>query len=173
MIANLQTARLILRRPAAHDWPQARNFFMSDRAKGIGGPDTLGVAWRAFANKLGHWELLGFGMWAVTRKSDDTVLGLIGAWCPADWPENEIGWLIFDPRIEGTGIAHEAARAALDHAFHILAWETAVSYIAQDNVRSIALAERLGAVIDPDAANPRPEKPCLVYRHPNPMRKAA
>ncbi len=171
MIAHvpvLETERLTLRRPAPRDWPQARDFFMSDRASGIGGPDTLGVAWRAFATKLGHWQIHGFGMWTATRKDDDTALGMFGAWCPADWPENEIGWLIFAQDLEGTGLAFEAARAAVDHDYQTLGWTTVVSYITHDNARSIALATRLGARLDANATPPRPDNPCLVYRHPAP-----
>ena len=167
-VPTLETERLILRRPAPRDWPRARDFFMSERASGIGGPYTLGKAWRAFAAELGHWEILGFGMWAVTRTGDDTALGLVGAWCPADWPENEIGWMIFAEKIESTGIASEAARAAVDHAFATLKWDTVVSYVDPGNARSIKLAERLGAIPDPDAPQPDSDKPCLVYRHPKP-----
>lgn len=165
---RLETVRLILRRPNGSDWPQARDFFTSDRATGIGGPLTLGKAWRSFAAEIGHWDILGYGMWAVTRRGDDTAVGLIGPWCPADWPETEIGWMIWADDLEGTGIATEAARAAIDHAWQVLGWSTAVSYIAPDNTRSIRLAERLGAVHDPDAPQPKPETPCLVYRHPAP-----
>ena len=168
-VAVLETERLTLRRPDARDWPQARDFFMSDRAIGIGGPDTLGVAWRAFATWLGHWQIHGFGMWAVTLTGDDTAIGRVGAWYPPDWPENEIGWFIFKRDLEGTGIAHEAARAAVDHAFATLGWKTVVSYIGADNQRSIALAERLGARHDPHATSPWPDTPCLVYRHPAPQ----
>jgi RimJ/RimL family protein N-acetyltransferase len=41
-----------------------------------------------------------------------------------------------------------------------------VSYIDRNNSRSIALAERLGAVPDPDAATPD-NSDDLVYRHPS------
>jgi RimJ/RimL family protein N-acetyltransferase len=51
------------------------------------------------------------------------------------------------------------------HAFRDLGWTTAVSYIDPDNARSIALAERLGAVRDRGARQPVFDKPCLVYRH--------
>lgn len=168
MTDMLHTPRLILRRPAGQDWPLVRDFFMSDRASGIGGPHSLGAAWRHFAAEVGHWEILGCGMWAVTLRGDDTILGLIGPWCPADWPENEIGWLILDPATEGTGIATEAARAAISHAWDVLGWDSIVSYVAPTNTRSIRLAEKLGAVLDPDAPQPKPDQPCLVYRHPKP-----
>lgn len=44
-----------------------------------------------------------------------------------------------------------------------------VSYIDPDNTRSRALAERMGAVCDPDAALPHfthGQSAPLVYRHP-------
>lgn len=166
MIDLLHTERLTLRRPAGGDWPALRAFHMSDRASYVGGPRDLGAAWRIFAAEVGHWDIFGFGMWAVTVTGDDAAIGLIGPWSPPDWPENEIGWFVFGGA-EGKGYAAEAARAALTHAFDTLGWDTAVSYIAPGNARSIALAERLGAVLDPDAALP-PGEPCLVYRHTPP-----
>lgn len=163
----LTTDRLILRKPGGRDTDTVLAFFQSDRAEYVGGPYTLGRAWRHFASEVGHWDLLGFGMWAITLKGDDRILGLAGPWCPADWPEPEIGWLVFDG-VEGKGIAFEAAQATLAHAFGTLGWTTAVSYIDHDNARSIALAKRLGAVLDPDAPQPKADYDCLVFRHPTP-----
>ncbi len=168
MMDVLHTNRLVLRRPAARDWDAARAFFTSDRSKGIGGPYELGRAWVVFAAEIGHWEIFGYGMWAVTLRDEDVAIGLVGPWTPANWPETEIGWTIWAPDLEGTGIATEAARAAIDHAWQVLGWDTIVSYIAPDNARSIRLAEKLGAVHDPDAPQPKPDTPCLVYRHPRP-----
>ncbi len=168
MIERLDTLRLVLRRPAGRDWPQAREFFLSDRSAGIGGPLTLGRAWRMFASELGHWDICGYGMWTVTRRGDDTAIGMIGPWTPADWPETEIGWMIWSADLQGIGIATEAAQATIRHAYEVLGWQTAVSYIAPTNTRSIRLAEKLGAVVDPDAAQPPVDKPVLVYRHPQP-----
>ncbi|MEX0366522.1 MAG: GNAT family N-acetyltransferase [Ruegeria sp.] len=165
---TLETERLILRKPAGRDTDAMLQLFQSDRAVHIGGPYSLGRAWRHFASEIGHWDILGFGMWAVTTKDDDQILGMVGPWCPADWPENEIGWLVL-PEAEGKGIAFEAAQATIRHAFEVLGWETAVSYIDADNARSIALAERLGATLDPDAPQPKIDTPCLVYRHPRPI----
>jgi len=64
---------------------------------------------------------------------------------------------------EGQGIGYEAAIAIRRYVFRDLGWDTAVSYIDQDNTRSIRLAERLGAVLDTEAARPAPKD--LVYRH--------
>lgn len=167
---TLQTERLILRRPEPGDYGVFRSFMMSDRSKGIGGPKIVGPTWRAFAAELGHWEMLGYGMWAVTIRGDNDAVGLVGPWTPEDWPETEIGWMIFDEAVEGTGVAFEAAKAAIAHAYDALNWRTAVSYIAPGNDRSIKLAEKLGAKLDVMATVPDPEDPCLVYRHPQPGR---
>lgn len=168
----IETERLRLRRPEPRDAGAMVRFLTSRRAAGIGGPHGAGRAWRSFAAELGHWDIHGFGMFAVTeRTGDDAALGLVGPWFPIDWPETEIGWMMFEGA-EGRGIAFEAARAAIDHAFGDLGWDTAVSYIAPDNARSIRLAERLGARRDPEAAVPDPDKPCLVYRHPRPATEA-
>ncbi|MBI1417588.1 MAG: GNAT family N-acetyltransferase [Limimaricola sp.] len=174
MTVTLQTPRLVLRRPAPRDWPAWNGFFQSERSAGVGGPRSLGASWRGFAGELGHWEIFGYGMWAVTLRGDatDTAVGLVGPWTPADWPETEIGWMIWDDKIEGTGIATEAARAALTHAWDVLGWTTIVSYIAPDNARSIRLAEKLGATLDPAAPQPKPDAPVLVYRHPRPRAAA-
>ncbi|MGR3502641.1 GNAT family N-acetyltransferase [Pseudaestuariivita sp.] len=161
----LETQNLTLRKPGPQDIDAAVAFFTSDRAQYVGGPHTPGMAWRHFAAEVGHWDLRGYGMWAFCRKGTDDALGLVGPWYPNDWPETEIGWMAF-AHAEGKGLTFEAANAALDHAYGTLGWSTAVSYIDARNTRSIALAERLGATVDPYAPQPKPDLPCLVYRHP-------
>lgn len=165
---TLQTERLILRRPEPGDYGAFRGFLTSDRHHGSNGPASVGEAWRAYAAELGHWEMLGYGMWAVTVRGDNDAVGLVGPWTPEDWPETEIGWMIFDPAVEGTGVAYEASKAAITHAFNALNWRTAVSYIDPDNLRSIALAQKLGARLDVTAKVPAKYPNGLVYRHPDP-----
>ncbi|MEO1469991.1 MAG: GNAT family N-acetyltransferase [Pseudomonadota bacterium] len=163
----VETERLILRAPEAGDWPAWEAFFTSDRAQYVGGPGDSGQAWRAFGHIIGHWVLRGWGSFIATLRADGRPVGQIGPWYPAGWPERELGWTIWDPAIEGTGIAAEAATAARLHAYRTLGWVTAVSYVDHGNARSVRLAERLGCTLEPDAATPRGE-PCHVYRHPSP-----
>ena len=166
MMTTIETKRLVLRKPINDDWADMRDFFMSARAQYVGGPYTLGRAWRQFSAEVGHWSLLGCGMWAVTEKTYGKLQGFVGAWCPADWPEREIGWVMLE-RAEGKGFGFEAAQAAIHDVYNRLKWDTAVSYIMHENVRSIALALRLGATLDKHAQRPNSEAyPCLVYRHP-------
>jgi RimJ/RimL family protein N-acetyltransferase len=151
----LTTDRLILRPPAAEDFPGYRDFYMSDRSRHAHGPLTETQAWYAFCVEMAHWPMRGFGMFTVLTQADpETPIGLVGPWFPADWPEREIGWLLWDGH-EGHGYADEAARACLIHAFEHLGWDTAVSYIAPENTGSVALAERLGAQLD-DAPAAKP-----------------
>ncbi len=166
MTATLQTPRLVLRQPNKGDWPIYHAFMDSDRAEFFGSQGDLGKIWKTFASELGHWEMFDQGMWVITRRGDDTCLGIAGPWTPPHWPESEIGWMIFDPSLEGTGIATEAAIATIKHAYDVLGWQTAVSYIHKDNIRSIRLAEKLGAKLDENA--PSTGADMLTYRHPVP-----
>jgi RimJ/RimL family protein N-acetyltransferase len=166
----LHTERLTLRRPVPADWDAFRDFMFSDRATMFGSHRNLGKAFRSFASELGHWEIFGYGMFAVTRREEDRAVALVGPWSPPDWPEREIGWMVLSAEAEGTGIAREAAVAALDHIWRWLRWDTLVSYIYEDNDRSRRLAERLGAALDPEATPSEGplDKRVLVYRHPRP-----
>ncbi len=161
---TLHTARLTLRLPGPQDFSAQAAFLASDRSRFVGGPMAAGEAWRALAYVIGHWTMRGFGKWAVTLRGTDQAIGLVGLYFPSDWPEQEIGWHLWDEAAEGKGHAFEAATAARTHAFTTLGWTTAVSYIALENTRSIALAERLGAIRDPQARTPDND-PVLVYRH--------
>lgn len=166
----LETARLVLRAPAARDWPAYRALMTSERSRGLGGPFDAARAFRDFAVEIAHWELRGFGPWALCLKGTDESLGLVGPWFPEGWPEREISWLLWAEG-EGRGYAREAAEAALAYVFGVAGWDTAVSYVDPENMRSIALAERLGAVRDPAAAPLSPGD--IVFRHAAPARRGS
>jgi RimJ/RimL family protein N-acetyltransferase len=163
----IETERLVLRAPVPEDWPHWRAFAESGRAAFVGGPMDEGKAWRAFCHIVGMWAVRGYGFFAFGPRLGGAPVGMAGPWHPADWPEREIGWSVWAAEAEGRGLAAEAAQAARAFAYGTLGWDSAVSYIAHGNARSIRLAERLGARPDPDAAQPEGE-PCLVYRHPGP-----
>ncbi|MEL6125883.1 MAG: GNAT family N-acetyltransferase [Pseudomonadota bacterium] len=166
-IPTLETERLVLRPPASRDVDACITFYASERARFVGGPSAEHDAWVIMSRILGHWAMRGFGLWALTLKGDDRIRGVFGHWKPGTRPENEIGWSLWDPTLEGKGYAHDAALACRTHAYDVLGWKTAVSYIAYENDRSVALAKRLGAWEDPDA--PRIEgKEHYVFRHPGP-----
>jgi RimJ/RimL family protein N-acetyltransferase len=171
----LETERLVLRAPAARDWPAWRDFIQSERGVWMRADPRINeeTAWRAWAGVIGHWVMRGWGSFVFTTHDSDRALGMTGPWAPAGWPEFEIGWSVWAPGDEGRGYVAEAARCAIDHAFRRLGWHTAVSYIAHENTRSIALAKRLGARRDDSAATPRNDTGCAAYRHPHPDEAAA
>lgn len=163
---RIETAHLTLRRPQAGDWEAWAAFMGSERARYVGGPYDRELAWRSYAQVVGHWVLRGWGSFVLTRRGSDAALGSVGPWFPEGWPEHELGWTIWSAEAEGAGYAFEAAEAARRHAYDVLGWTTAVSYIDPANARSIALAERLGAVEDAHARRVHADD--LVYRHPGP-----
>jgi len=166
----LETERLILRAPQASDFEHFAPFAMSDRARFVGGgsDETMGYAWRVFSTITGHWHLRGFGIFVVEVKATGQPVGSMGPWYPAGWPEKELSWTIWTEAAEGQGYAFEAIIAIRRHTYVDLGWSTAVSYIDEDNARSLALAKRLGCRHDPAADNPHPDDPVQVWRHPSP-----
>jgi RimJ/RimL family protein N-acetyltransferase len=109
----------------------------------LGDPQDRNLAWRGIAQWIGHWELRGYGLWAVERKSDGVLLGRVGLWNPEGWPGVEVGWALARGSW-GQGYAYETAVAAADWAWENLAIERLLSVIASDNGRSRRVAERLG-----------------------------
>lgn len=108
-----------------------------------GSPISRADAWRQMAMYLGHWELRGFGTWAVSELASGEFVGRVGLHYPEGWPDGELGWTIAR-KFWGRGYAGEAARASIAHAFSTLGWSHLVSLIHPDNHRSARLAERLG-----------------------------
>jgi RimJ/RimL family protein N-acetyltransferase len=165
-IPTIETRRLILRGPEPEDYPDFKATFTSYRARFMGGPLNPYEAWMLYAAEIGHWTIRGYGMWMIHDKATGETYGMAGGWKPAKWPEAELAWVIW-PDKAGRGFALEATHAARRH-FYANGWDGAVSYIDPKNLDSIRLAERLGAVKDPEAATIDGND--AVYRHPSPAR---
>src|SRR5689334_19387454 len=101
--------------------------------------------WRALASYLGHWQLRGFGPYAVVERSSGAMVGPVGLWFPIEWPEPEIKWSLAR-RFWGFGFATEAGAAVRDMAAAVLRRTRLISVIRPGNVRSQAVARRLGGV---------------------------
>ncbi|MGJ8603351.1 MAG: GNAT family N-acetyltransferase [Marivita sp.] len=160
----ITTPRLRLRQHVASDLELLCDLFETARSHHMGGPIPRKQAWRWMASEIAMWDLMGHGAWGIETQTG-MFLGQIGILQPPHFPEREIGWTLLE-HAESKGYATEAAMAALAWG-----WEqdfpTLVSYIAPQNTLSIALAKRLGAVHDPDAALPEGETSAdtIVYRH--------
>jgi RimJ/RimL family protein N-acetyltransferase len=100
-------------------------------------------AWRQMAMILGHWQLRGYGLWAVEERASGELIGRIGFFNPEGWPGFELGWVL-RRQSWGRGYATEGARRALAHAFGEMGRERVISLIYPANTPSIRVAERLG-----------------------------
>lgn len=169
MIApTLSTERLTLRPYRLDDFAHLVAVYATERSRYVGGPLPEKQVWLGFMNTIGQWPILGMGGWAVDLTGTGECVGEVAVTRPVDYPETELGWLLFNGR-EGQGYAFEAATAARDHAFDVIRPPSLVSYIDPDNRASIRLAERLGGVRDHGAPTPNGD-PCLVFRYPVPAR---
>ncbi|MEL6584532.1 MAG: GNAT family N-acetyltransferase [Pseudomonadota bacterium] len=164
-MSTLQTERLTLRPHVMADFEDYAALFASERSRYMGGPLTRAAAWHAFSSDVAQAPL-GLGQaWAILRTKDDAHTGQVVLQHPPSYPEQELGWQLYDG-FEGKGYAREAAQAARDFAFGSLGWDTFVSYVDPDNAASIKVAEAIGGVLDPAA--PAPDEGDLVFRHTRP-----
>lgn len=165
-IPTITTDRLILRAPREEDVPPFATFYASDAARFVGGPMRDFEVWRYLAEVIGHWQLRGFGRWIVERKDTPGAIGLAGLHAPLDWPEPEVGWMLWDKN--GKGFATESGLAARDYAYETLGLNTLISSIAPDNKGSIRVAERMGAMREANDFHHPVYGPLAIYRHPAP-----
>lgn len=167
MIApTLTTARLTLRAYRLEDFDKLAAIYHTERSRYIGGPLPAHMVWLGFMNGIGQWPILGLGTWAVDLTATGACIGEVGVTRPVDYPETELGWLLFDG-YEGQGYAFEAAQVARAYAFETVRSPSLVSYVDPDNEPSIRLAQRLGGERDPTAPTPH-GAPTLVFRYPIP-----
>lgn len=159
----LETDRLILRAPGAVDLPAMTGFLGSPFARFFGGPMDAEDAWYKFSAYIGQWTLRGYGLFAITLKTDAKTIGFCGPMHPGGQAEPEMSWLLCTPEYAGRGFAQEASGTVIAHLFQTNHWDSLVSFIHPDNTASARLAERLGAV--PDPATPSDIKGCDTWRH--------
>src|SRR5262245_7861347 len=112
-----------------------------------GQPLTRPEAWRQMAMLLGHWQLRGYGVWAVEERASGRFLGRIGLFNPEGWPGLECLWTLARGAW-GKGYATEGARRALEYAFTHLRQARVISLIRPGNTVSIRVAERLGQTLE-------------------------
>ncbi|MEM1373161.1 MAG: GNAT family N-acetyltransferase [Pseudomonadota bacterium] len=163
---TLHTERLRLTALGERHFEPLAAFYADERSSFVGGPLTAERTWRALATEIGHWTLRGYGRFAVELTKTDEMVGLIGPWYPAGWPEPELGWDLMNG-FEGQGFAAEAARAARDWVYREKGWTTAISLTADGNTASAKLAQRLGCTHD-GCFSHEIFGDMDVWRHPNP-----
>ncbi len=148
---TLETERLVLRQYCKEDFRPHLAIVGDDEVmRHFGG---VGISaedcWRRLSAMVGSWSLLGFGGWAVVRRSDNKLIGMVSlfnGWRdmePQFGEDPEMGW-IFATEVHGQGLASEACVAVLAWADEALQAVPIWAIIAPENEPSLRLAERLG-----------------------------
>ena len=140
---TLTTARLRLRRPYAEDLSAYRAHYTSDRSVFQGGPYSTQQCFERLAAMIGHWELRGFGRYVI--ELDGQGIGHVGPLQIDDASAPELTWSLWHQDFEGNGYASEGADAVAQHLLKDCGWSRLVVLIQPENVRSMRVAERLGA----------------------------
>lgn len=159
---TLTTERLILRPIRFDDFAEYERLMASPRSGYMGGPFGTAAAWGLFCHEVALWHLAGHGGLSIEVRSSGACVGQVGINHGPLFPERELGWQLYEP-YEGKGYVTEAAQALLAWAFAELGLTTLVSYVDPENVRSGAVAKRLGGVLDHVA--PRQDASDLVFRY--------
>jgi len=117
-----------------------------------------------------HFAEYGYGPWAVQRLDTGDFIGYVGLmWQTFDaafTPALEVGWRL-SRQNWGNGYATEAARESLRIAFDVLGEEEVVSMTVPQNIKSIAVMQRIGMTRDPidDFEHPRLPMGHRLRRH--------
>lgn len=149
-IPTINTRRLTLRAMRAEDFGRfAEIWAMPEVVTHISGkPRPKSESWDAFLRNAGHWQITGFGQWAIEVHRQVQMAGqtgfLFGSRGLGDDfdPFPEAGW-VMAPESQGQGLGLEAVRAAHDWFDRVITGPT-VCIIAPDNAGSLRIAETLG-----------------------------
>lgn len=151
MTHQLETERLILRVHQKDDIVERAALWRHpDVIRYIGNfARTTEEAWERMLFLIGHWQINGYGYWAVESKESRKMIGEIGfmdAKREIDLPFDnsfEAGWVIH-PHFHGQGIAYEAMTAAQTWLDDHFSKPHSFCMIHPENAASIGFAQRLG-----------------------------
>lgn len=148
---RIETERLVLRVLGLEDFDDyaavsadPATFRFSER-----GPMSSDEAWTRLLRHVGHWALMGWGLFAVEEKATGRFVGEAGL---GDFRRGlgshydgvpEAAWTIA-PWAQGHGYATEAMAAALAWVEQRLGAERSVCLIHVDNAASRRVADKLG-----------------------------
>ena len=160
---HLTGKRVLLRLPTLEDLDGFRRVFTDPdvmRYVAYGRPLTDAEAAEWVSRMIAHFDIDGFGQFALTRRGDGVLMGRAGL-LPLDpttlqsgflselgpRAEIEIGWTLAR-KFWGNGYATEAATLIRDWAWRELGRSRLVSIIQVGNAQSVRLAQKLGATLE-------------------------
>lgn len=147
-----QTSRLLLRHFTMDDLASLDTMHSDPEVvRFIGGVKTLEQTRARLKVWLEEYQRYGFSKWAVVLRSSGELIGRCGLSLEQidGIPEWELGWT-FARAHWGNGYATEAAKAAMEHSFNVLALKRLISLIRPGNASSVRVAERLSMIYERD-----------------------
>lgn len=150
IIPTINTSALTLRGMRTEDFKRFSDIWaMRDVVTYIGAkPWPRARSWNAFLRNAGHWQIVGFGQWAIQVHGTADMAGqtgfLFGSRGLGDDfdPFPEARWIL-SPEYQGRGLGRNAAGAAHDWFDRVISGRT-VCMINPENKRSVQIAEHLG-----------------------------
>lgn len=147
----IETERLILRGYTPEDFAAFEAMWADeDVVRFIGGQvSTREQSWQRFLARIGGWNQMGFGFFAVIEKASGHLVGEAGfheARRQIEPPLEgtlEAGWVLM-PSAQGWGYATEAMQAAIGWAEAAFAGRRMTCLIDPDNLASMRVASKLG-----------------------------
>jgi len=147
----LESDRLVLRGHRADDLEQCAAMWSDPVVTRytIGSPSSEQRTWLRLLAYIGHWDLLGFGYWALEEKASRRYVGELGF---ADFKRRlepsidgvpELGWALA-PHAHGKGYATEALQAVLRWGAAHFGDVQTVCIINPENAASLRVAAKLG-----------------------------
>ena len=149
-VPTINTPRLTLRAMRPEDFGRFAQIWACPEvvAHISGTPRSKAQSWDAFLRNAGHWQLKGFGQWAVQPHGAREMAGQAGFFFGSRglgddfdlYPE--AGWVLA-PEVQGRGLGRDAVQAAHDWFDRVIAGRT-VCIITPDNEASLRIAETMG-----------------------------
>jgi RimJ/RimL family protein N-acetyltransferase len=146
----LETDRLLLDTWQASDWTELHPIATDVEVMRY---ITGGAPWtddqiQAFVDRqVQTYSERNFCRWKLLRKPAGEMIGFCGVGFWRDAPDPEIGWWLAR-RWWGQGLATEAARAALQHAFERAGLDRIISVARPENTASTRIMEKIGLTME-------------------------
>ena len=148
----VETQRLRLRAYALEDFETYAAMWADPevtRHIGDGSPKPEAESWTSLLRTAGHWQMLGYGSWAIDEKASGHFIGGIGfnnsKRDRGDALKDilELGWM-FTPGASGKGYATEALQAVLAWGRTHFGPVRVIAITAPENIASMRVAEKCG-----------------------------
>jgi [ribosomal protein S5]-alanine N-acetyltransferase len=148
---KIETPRLILREFMRSDLPALAPILVDPLVMKF---STMGIystsqTEKAIDNFIDSYKQFGFGLWAVTLKERDLLIGYCGLAIDRidEQDEPEIGYRL-DSKFWGKGFATEAASASIQYGFDSIELPYILGAAKRQNAASIRVLQKIGMTFD-------------------------